>query len=60
MNTTDKFTQSAPPVVLAQHLDSPDANSLYVLVGSLLATVISLPVVWYFASAAYAAPGLVS
>ena len=37
-----------------------DANSLYVLILSLCATVISLPAVWYFATAAYAAPGLVA
>jgi hypothetical protein len=37
-----------------------DANSLYVLVSSLVATVISLPEVWYFSAAAYAAPGLVA
>jgi hypothetical protein len=37
-----------------------DANSLYVLVSSLFATVISLPAVWYFTAAAYAAPGLVA
>jgi hypothetical protein len=34
-------------------------RTLYVLISSLAATVISLPVVWYFA-AAYAAPGLVA
>jgi hypothetical protein len=37
-----------------------DANSLYVLICSLAATVISLPAVWYFTSAAYAASGLVA
>ena len=31
-----------------------DANSLYVLICSLAATVISLPAVWYFTAAAYA------
>ena len=36
-----------------------DTNSLYVLVCSLAATVISLPAVWYFA-AAYASSGLVT
>jgi hypothetical protein len=36
-----------------------DANSLYVLICSLAATVISLPAVWYFA-AAYASSGLVA
>jgi hypothetical protein len=37
-----------------------DANSLYVLICSLAATVISLPAVWYFTAVAYAAPGLVA
>ena len=37
-----------------------DTNSLYVLVCSLTATVISLPAVWYVTAAAYAAPGLVA
>ena len=37
-----------------------DANSLYVLICSLTATVMSLPAAWYFAAAAYAAPGLVA
>ena len=37
-----------------------DANSLYVLICSLCATAISLPAVWYFTAAAYAAPGLVA
>jgi hypothetical protein len=37
-----------------------DANSLYVLVCSLAATVISLPAVWYFTAAAYAAPGVLA
>jgi hypothetical protein len=58
MTKTDKFLQWAKPVVLARHLD--DANSLYVLVASLLATLVSLPAVWYFAAAAYAASGLVA
>jgi hypothetical protein len=31
-----------------------DTNSLYVLICSLTATVISLPVAWYFAAAGYA------
>ena len=37
-----------------------DTNSLYVLLVSLLGTVIALPAVWYFTAAAYAAPGLVA
>jgi hypothetical protein len=40
-------------------MTNSDARSLYVLVISLLATVISLPVVWYFTAAAYAS-GLVA
>lgn len=36
------------------------ANSLYVLVCSLTATVITLPAVWNFTAAAYAAHGLVA
>ena len=38
-------------------MKNPDANSLYVLVCSLAATVMSLPAVWYFAATA---PGLVA
>ena len=38
--------------------DHTDPHSLYVLIVSLLGTVISLPVVWYVTEAAYAAPGL--
>ena len=37
-----------------------DTHSLYVLLVSLLGTVIALPAVWYFTEAAYAAPGLVA
>ena len=37
-----------------------DTHSLYVLLVSLLGTVISLPAVWYFTEAAYAASGLVA
>jgi len=37
-----------------------DNHSLYVLLVSLLGTVIALPAVWYFTAAAYAAPGLVA
>jgi hypothetical protein len=40
--------------------DHTDPHSLYVLLVSLLGTVISLPAVWYFTEAAYAAPGLVA
>jgi hypothetical protein len=59
-NHTDKLTQCAAPVVLARHLDNIDTHSLYVLIVSLLGTVIALPAVWYFTEAAYAAPGLVA
>jgi hypothetical protein len=55
---TDKFTPCTKPVVLARHLD--DAHSLYVLIVSLLAALISLPAVWYFAAAAYASTGLIA
>jgi len=58
MTHTDKLMQCASSVVLARYLD--DAHSLYVLVSSLLAAVITLQTVWYFAAAAYAAPGLVA
>jgi hypothetical protein len=37
-----------------------DTHSLYVLLISLLGTVIALPAVWYFTAAASAAPGLVA
>ena len=40
--------------------DHTDTHSLYVLIVSLLGTLIALPAVWYFTEAAYAAPGLVS
>jgi len=40
--------------------DHTDTHSLYVLIVSLLGTVIALPAVWYFTEAAYAAPGLVA
>ncbi len=40
--------------------DYTDTHSLYVLLVSLLGAVISLPAVWYFTEAAYAAPGLVA
>lgn len=40
--------------------DHTDTHSLYVLLVSLLGTVISLPEVWHFTEAAYAAPGLVA
>ena len=38
-------------------MTNTDTNSLYVLICSLTATVISLPAAWDFAAAAYAAPG---
>ena len=39
--------------------DNTDTHSLYVLVSSLAATLISLPAVWYFSAVVYA-PGLVA
>jgi hypothetical protein len=60
MTRADKLMQCAAPVVAARHLDSLDSHSLYVLLVSLLGTVISLPAVWYLTAAAYAAPGLVA
>jgi hypothetical protein len=47
-------------MLMEKAMMNPDNNSLYVLILSLCATVISLPAVWYFATAAYAAPGLVA
>ena len=40
--------------------DHTDTHSLYVLVVSLLGTVIALPVVWYFTETAQAASSLVA
>jgi hypothetical protein len=40
--------------------DPTDTHSLYVLLVSILGTVIALPAVWFFTAAAYAAPGLVA
>jgi hypothetical protein len=48
MTKADKLTECMKPVVLARYLD--DANSLYVLVISVLAILISLHVVWYAVS----------
>jgi hypothetical protein len=48
MTHTDTLMQCAAPVVVARLLDNPDARSLYVLITSLLATLMSLPAVWYF------------
>ena len=42
---------------MAHHTDT---HSLYVLIVSLLGTLIALPAVWYFTEAAFAAPGLVA
>jgi hypothetical protein len=39
-------------MVMEDAMTNPDARSLYILVISLLATVISLPAVWYFTAAA--------
>ena len=54
-----------PPYILFMMMedamtDHTDTHSLYVLIVSLLGTVIALPAVWYFTEAAYAAPGLVA
>jgi hypothetical protein len=47
-------------MMMEDHMeDHTDTHSLYVLVVSLLGTVISLPVVWYITEAAYAAPDCV-
>jgi hypothetical protein len=48
-------------MMMEDHMENhTDTHSLYVLLISLLGTVISLPPVWYFTAAAYAAPGLVA
>jgi hypothetical protein len=48
-------------MMMEDHMeDHTDNHSLYVLLISLLGTVISLPVVWCITEAAYAAPGLVA
>ena len=46
-------------MLMEDAMTNTDANSLYVLVCSLTATVISLPAVWYFTAAAYA-PGVLA
>jgi hypothetical protein len=38
-------------MMMEDQMRNPDAHSLYVLIISLIATVISLPAVWYFAEA---------
>jgi hypothetical protein len=48
----------AKPVVLARHLD--DASGLYVLMASLLAILVGLPAIWYFATAANATATLIA
>jgi hypothetical protein len=48
-------------MMMEDHMeDHTDTHSLYVLLVSLLGTVISLPAVWYFTEAAYAASGVVA
>ncbi len=48
-------------MMMEDHMeDRTDTHSLYVLIVSLLGTVIALPAVWYFTEAAYGAPGLVA
>jgi hypothetical protein len=45
-------------MMMEDHMeDHTDTHSLYVLIVSLLGTLIALPAVWYFTEAAYAAPG---
>jgi len=46
-------------MMMEDAMNHTDTQSLYVLVVSLLGSVISLPMVWYII-AAYAAPGLVA
>jgi len=46
-------------MLMEDAMTNPDTHSLYVLVVSLVATLISLPAVWYFTAAAYAS-GLVA
>jgi hypothetical protein len=46
-------------MLMEDAMTNTDNNSLYVLICSLAATVISLPAVGYFA-AAYAAPGVIA
>ena len=48
-------------MMMEDHMeDRTDTHSLYVLIVSLLGTMIALPAVWYLTEAAYAAPGLVA
>ena len=48
-------------MLMEDHMeDRADTHSLYVLIVSLLGTVISLPAVWYFTETAHAASGLVA
>jgi len=48
-------------MLMEDHMEGrADTHSLYVLIVSLLGTVISLPVVWYFTETAHAASGLVA
>ena len=41
-------------------MNTPDRNSLCVLICSLTGAAFSILAVWYFTAAAYAAPGLVA
>jgi hypothetical protein len=47
-------------MLMEDAMTNTDANSLYVLVCSLAATVISVPAVWYFSAVAYASSGLIA
>ena len=46
-------------MLMEDAMTNPDARGLDVLLGSLIATLISLPAVWYFTAAAYGS-GLVA
>jgi hypothetical protein len=48
-------------MMMEDHMENhTDTHSLYILIVSLLGTLIAWPAVWYFTEAAYAAPGLVA
>ena len=48
-------------MMMEDHMeDHTDTHTLYVLIVSLLGTLIALPAVWYFTEAAQAASGLVA
>ena len=47
-------------ILMEDLMNTTEAGSLYVLICSLIGTVISILAVWHFTAAAYAAPGLVA